>query len=318
MTARRPIVRVGGRDQQLPVGDTLDLPLATTAGPGLMAAADKAKLDVSVGQNLLINGDFSVNQRGYAGAALPAGAYGYDRWGAYNGGVTYSVSDGTVTLSSGVLCQVIESPKIAGQLVTLSLDNPSATLTVTLGNGSGASSVSGTISPGAGRRAVSLVVPAGVTGDLKVRIAGPGSFSRVKLELGPVATRYFDGVQVDRCLRYFTRFDAPLIPMSGFTDGAAFYLPFTVQMRTAPAGATNITDANFSIEANVSAGKWGIQMAGVAVVTKTGTVNVQIGFPTRLGACVFLFGATFSRTSDLFVGATGILVTFDAELTCTD
>lgn len=45
MAARRPLVRVGGRDQQLPAGDTLDLPVATTTEAGLMPAADKAKLN---------------------------------------------------------------------------------------------------------------------------------------------------------------------------------------------------------------------------------------------------------------------------------
>lgn len=45
MAARRPLVDVGGRVKQLPVGDRLDLPLATTTDPGLMAAADKAKLN---------------------------------------------------------------------------------------------------------------------------------------------------------------------------------------------------------------------------------------------------------------------------------
>jgi len=45
MVARRPLVDVGGRVKQLPAGDRLDLPLATTVEPGLMPAADKAKLN---------------------------------------------------------------------------------------------------------------------------------------------------------------------------------------------------------------------------------------------------------------------------------
>lgn len=45
MVARRPLVDVGGRVKQLPAGDRLDLPLATTTEPGLMPAADKAKLN---------------------------------------------------------------------------------------------------------------------------------------------------------------------------------------------------------------------------------------------------------------------------------
>lgn len=45
MVARRPLVDVDGRVKQLPAGDRLDLPLATTAEPGLMPAADKSKLN---------------------------------------------------------------------------------------------------------------------------------------------------------------------------------------------------------------------------------------------------------------------------------
>ena len=36
--------------------------------------------------NLLLNGDFQINQRGFAGGALSAGTYGFDRWKADAGG----------------------------------------------------------------------------------------------------------------------------------------------------------------------------------------------------------------------------------------
>jgi len=42
-------------------------------------------------RNLVINGNFSINQRAYVSAtALAAGAFGHDRWKAGAGGCTYT------------------------------------------------------------------------------------------------------------------------------------------------------------------------------------------------------------------------------------
>lgn len=45
MAARKPVVRSGGQNVQLQPGDRLDAPAATATEPGLMAAADKTKLN---------------------------------------------------------------------------------------------------------------------------------------------------------------------------------------------------------------------------------------------------------------------------------
>jgi hypothetical protein len=64
-------------------------------------------------RNLIINGNFAINQRQYAsGAALSAGAYAHDRWRCGATGAAYSYStaangDTTVTITS-TLMQVIE------------------------------------------------------------------------------------------------------------------------------------------------------------------------------------------------------------------
>lgn len=89
----------------------LDLPdmdgtLATTA-------------DLSAGfRNVIINGGFTINQRGYvSGAVLASGAYGHDRWkaGASGGGYSFTqlASNTTITIASGKsLIQVVEDKNV--------------------------------------------------------------------------------------------------------------------------------------------------------------------------------------------------------------
>ncbi len=138
-------------------------------------------------ENLLINGDFQLNQRAFAGGALAAGIYGYDRWKADTAGANVTVSGFTVTLTSGTLLQPIE-PAVWGYLnlastqITVSVDTPSADLIVTLG------SASGTITAGAGRRSVTLTTGAGDTGNISLKFArstaGTVTFSRAKASIG--------------------------------------------------------------------------------------------------------------------------------------
>ena len=65
-------------------------------------------------QNLIINGQFEINQRGFvSGATLAAGAYGHDRWKAGANGCTYTYTQGTngitlLTILEGSLLQVVE------------------------------------------------------------------------------------------------------------------------------------------------------------------------------------------------------------------
>lgn len=65
------------------------------------------------GRNLVINGDFRINQRAYAGTAVGAGVYTFDRWKAGASGVTFAASGGNASISAGSLVQVIEGASIA-------------------------------------------------------------------------------------------------------------------------------------------------------------------------------------------------------------
>ena len=76
--------------------------------------------------NIVINGGFTVNQRGYASAAvLASGAFGHDRWKGGSTGGTYSFtqlkSDTTITIAaSKTLIQVVEDVNVQATAYVLS------------------------------------------------------------------------------------------------------------------------------------------------------------------------------------------------------
>lgn len=153
------------------------------------------------GKNLLINAEGLINQRVFAGGALAAGVYGYDRFKAGTGGCNFSVSSGVWTHTSGPIVQIVEAPTgVYGGSVTFSVEAPSATITVTVGG------VTGTITAGSGRRGVTLAIPAG-SGNLTVQwSATNATYSRPQLERGNAATNFDSrplGYDTALCQRYY-------------------------------------------------------------------------------------------------------------------
>jgi hypothetical protein len=204
---------------------------AATAQATAEAAAQAAgtALDQSSFKNLLINGDFVINQRSFAGGALSAGAYGYDRWKAGTGGCNVTLSGGILTHTSGPLVQVIEAPRLAGKTVTVSVEDPSGSITVNVDG------VTGTITSGSGRRGVSIVVPSGSTGNVTLTLTATGvTYTRVQLEVGASATQWDArpiAIQLTLCQRYCERVD-----FIAAADGASFKsIYFKVNKRGNPA-----------------------------------------------------------------------------------
>jgi hypothetical protein len=159
--------------------------------------------------NLLINGDFQINQRSFAGGALAAAAYGHDRWKAAAGGANVSRSGFNLTLSTGGVTQVIEPAvfgfdTLASRIVTLSVEGlATGTLNVAIG------SATGTITGGSGRRSVTLTLGAADTGNISVTLtaaSGAITFSRVRLETGNRANTWLSRplpAETLLCQRYF-------------------------------------------------------------------------------------------------------------------
>lgn len=161
------------------------------------------------GLNLLLNGDFIVNQRQFAGGALAAGAFGFDRWKADTGGATATRTAGVLTLSAGALVQRVEPAlwgvdSLAARSMTLSVEGlTSGAVSVTVG------SASGLLTAGVGVRSLTLQTAAGDAGPLLVRLAvssGAPALRRVKLELGAHPTPWRERAVAEElrlCQRYF-------------------------------------------------------------------------------------------------------------------
>lgn len=247
-----------------------DLPAATLALLRYDGTAFRMSLCLSPTQvkalqpqpNLVVNGDFQINQRAFAGGALANGVYGFDRWKA-SGASSMTLAGHVLTLASGEIHQVVEPAfwgysSLASTTLTVSVENPSQTVLVTLG------SVSGTISSGAGRRSVTLTTAVGDTGNLSLKLARSGggsvSFGRVKLEVGAVPTAWQARNAWQEMLlayRYFWKFIAPYLDArlgdaGSLQDSGLFtinlYMP--AEMRVTP----TVTWASLSrkVSSNVS------------------------------------------------------------------
>jgi hypothetical protein len=217
--------------------DTGVVSLPATGAPGGGAEA------VAVGENLLINGGFALNQRAFAGGSLAAGSYGFDRWKAGAAGANLSRSGDTLTLASGSIIQVVEPAifgfgDIANETLTISLDHVSGAA-VTL-------SVFGEnriIDTAGGRSSASFQVPGGHGGTVEVTLAamsGAAGVARIKMEIGPAPTPYqARPLPLEETLahRYFKHIEGPIaLFLYAQAYGNYFFnsLPTPVTMRTVP------------------------------------------------------------------------------------
>ncbi|HIB8542132.1 hypothetical protein JY421_03575 [Stenotrophomonas maltophilia] len=186
------------------------------------------------GANMLINCGVPINQRGFAGGALAAGAYGYDRWkvGPGGGNVVIDPATGQFNHSSGPLVQAIESPAWAwGQSLFVSVENPSGPVQVSVGGSTG------TITAGSGRRGVQ-VNPSG-SGHMVVQLTATGvTYSRPKLERGSAPSTFEIvpiAIELAACKRYFEKsYNADVAPGSVSVMGARRASLLTGYIMTAP------------------------------------------------------------------------------------
>lgn len=195
-----------------------------------------SELYQSVGQNMLINSDFRISQRGFGGGVLGAGAFGYDRMFAGTGGCNVSVnqSTGVITHTSGTWCQAIEAPRDAfGKTLCIAVDDLSgANLSVDVGG------VVAVITPGAGRRYVNVLAPgSGSTGNLLVKFTTANATYR-----NPAIVRGADmagfqyrtaAEQLSMCQRYAVGGTVFMRGAASQQTGIGLYVP--AAMRVAPA-----------------------------------------------------------------------------------
>ncbi|OBU55127.1 hypothetical protein [Stenotrophomonas maltophilia] len=200
--------------------------------------------------NLLINPSMNFNQRAFAGGALAGNAFGYDRWFAASGGANVTFSGGVINHTSGTICQAIESPQnTLGTTVAVSVgDLSGGNLNVTAGG------VAGTITPGAGRRSVNILVPSSTSGGhVVVTLSGTGITYRDVMVLRAEQAGRFDArpmpLELSLCQRYYeSSFEDGIAPALGASSGLSMqstgytpgrvrlaFVPFKVRKRATPA-----------------------------------------------------------------------------------
>ncbi len=250
--------------------------------PGIAAPAllrlDPAQFQ---GRNKLINGDFSVNQRGYAsGATLANGAFAHDRWLNGGGSSSYTFTqastgeyagsagspDTTITLSSSMnLMQRIPARTLSGGTYVLSW---SGTATCQFGYYTSTSAVT-TVKATAASPLVGTM-PAGQTGYVQCT---NGTLTDVQFEAGSVPTpfeRRQDQLQL--CQAYYQVVSAsarfPATAASQYLEVTLSYAPMratpNASLITAGSRSGNIsavamiptstTQTRFSIQNNATAG----------------------------------------------------------------
>lgn len=181
-------------------------------------------------RNVIINGNFAVNQRAYvSGAAVGAALYGHDRWKMAASADTYTFSTTanvtTVTIPAGkVLRQVIEGLNLQSGTYTLSWQG---TAQGKIGAGAyGASGITGSI----------------IGGTNTTIEFGPGTVSRVQLELGSIATSFENrtiGTELALCQRYLPYVEVRVNSLVGTgqcisTTVGQIMVNFPVQARVPP------------------------------------------------------------------------------------
>lgn len=173
-------------------------------------------------RNLIINGDFRVNQRTYAGAAVGAGVYTFDRWKSGASGGTFAISGGNATISAGSIVQIIEGASIAygGTYVI----NWVGTATCTVDGVAKTKGATFTLTRGT---------------NCTVAFSG-GTVGSVQVEQGVIPTAFeirSMAIEQYMCLRYYNSFYSIIAsPVTGTTYTATYFPP----MRAAPSGAGNL------------------------------------------------------------------------------
>ena len=227
-----------GDEKVAKAGDTmtgdLTVPNLVTSGnvDGRDVSVDGTKLDgieseatKTSRKNVLINGNFAINQRGVSGTViLSAGEYGHDRFKAGASGCTYTFATSagitTLTITAGSLQQIIEGDNLETATYILSWTGTSQGKI-----GAGAYSSSG--------------VTGSVTGGSNLTIEwNTGTLSLTQLEKGSAATdfeRRSIGEELALCKRYY-RINDTLACHWGEGSATNFVCPnpYYSQMRVTP------------------------------------------------------------------------------------
>jgi len=183
-------------------------------------------------KNYIINPTFSINQRGFAGGALSATAYGWDRWLSNGGAGNFTLLNGEVTIGAGdELQQRIESSQIpTGTVCTLSWEGTSLGYPAV----SQGYTTTGHTSPYSFTMIQEDESGAGIGEYITFK---EGTVKNPKLELGSVVTPFEIpdiATELAKCQRYYNEVTTGNVIWSGdITNGNGYLVTYSypVEMR---------------------------------------------------------------------------------------
>ena len=231
------------------------------------------------GRNALINGNFAINQRGYAsGGSLAAGAYAHDRWKAGTAGAyTFSQAnpDTVVTITSGTLVQAVDVGNVYAASMWLTW---TGTATARVWQGSATGVFSGGTTANVGGVTVNALLVSGLTlGTIANVEFSTGTLGLVQLEAalpnaGP--TRYERRHnETVLCQRYYEVFGCGTIGVATSSSVFGGAVPFKVVKRVTPT-------------ISIAAPQLTIDQIGVRQVSNTApSINVYAVTTGGIGDC---------------------------------
>lgn len=190
-------------------------------------------VEIAVGfRNLVINGDFRINQRGYtSGAVLASGAFGHDRWKAGASGGAYTFTQlpcsTQITIASGKsLIHIIQENDVAGGDYVVSWEGTAQ-----------------------GRVGMNNSAPSGAYASSPVKVTGQnagqllqiefnqGTLGKVQVESGGIPTAFElrpYALELDFCEYFFRIIGRGCVGFGWGTSSVEFSMQFKPPMRTAP------------------------------------------------------------------------------------
>lgn len=272
---------IGDTSQMTPAGRSASATSSNTSDIKALQAnteSSGAAAGTTSRNNLIDNGAFRTNQRGYvSGGAVPVGGYGHDRWGAvFSSGTQYSFAatpqGQLITLTGGAsatwaLRQRIERAKMPAGTYTLAWDG---TAQARIGNVGGIGPLVQASSP------VTFTIDG--TDDVEVQFLYPGSavtVGNVRLHAGAFDLGFVLpdlASEIAECRRYYRRYYSGAGLSGGVSGGntsqAVLRATFDPPMRTAPSsvGASGQIKLSDDYSADVTA-------SSAAVIGYDGTAS---------------------------------------------
>ena len=263
----------------LAVGDVVH---ADQSGHRLVVLGRAGGLGLLSGRNLIINGNFRTNQRGYAsGASLAIDEYSFDRWKCANTGQTLTFTAApqgqlvTLSVNTGSI-QIVERGNLPAGDYVLSWEGTAEGRVYK----SGASIPTATVSP--------IRIAADGTADYYVHIVAIGAtktVGKVQFEAGNVPTIFSAsllGQELALCQRFYYN---PLLDITNAsamiaqgtadsTTNARIIVPLAVPMRATPtlvtSGAFGLYNGTTTTVTSIILSSWSTSAVPVLYVGASG------------------------------------------------